>query len=66
MTEASISRLRWGCNRKTPYHTLREAALKARLKVECGAPPLFAYECPYCAAWHLTSSDRYGDNVVLA
>lgn len=46
------------CERKTAYRSpsdARRAAIRIRSR---SGPPLDPYKCPFCPAWHLTSSER--------
>jgi hypothetical protein len=50
----SITGRRSSCLRKRVYMTKDAAATVARKREARGAPPLRAYKCLYCPAYHLT------------
>ena len=48
-----------GCVKKTRYRFQSEAQDVMRKRRESGeVGPLFSYQCPHCAGWHLTRLEQ--------
>ena len=41
------------CERKRPFLSEDEALRRAQQIAAKGGPPMKAYQCPHCNAWHL-------------